>query len=133
MENNPLAKLVVNVTVFIDSYLVPVLFSLALVLFLFGVFRYFLLGGGNEEKRQQGKTFIMWGLIAMAVMVAVWGLVNILVRTFGLENSTRPCLPTFSGKCNSNGVGGGARSTIDTSPLPVEPVNPNNPGGKAIY
>jgi hypothetical protein len=110
MNNSPAAEFIVNVTKFIDMFLIPVLFSLALVLFLFGVFRYFLASGGNEEKRKEGKTFIMWGILAMAVMVAVWGLVNFVVSSLGLDNERRPCLPTFSGDCNDRGIGNPAGS-----------------------
>lgn len=37
----------------------------------------------------------MWGVIAFAVMISLWGIVNVLVRTFNFDNEARPCLPTF--------------------------------------
>ncbi|HEY4489491.1 MAG TPA: hypothetical protein VJA87_03365 [Candidatus Paceibacterota bacterium] len=88
----------------INSSLVPLIFALAFLLFLFGVFKYFFsLGSDAEESRQKGKQFILWAVIAFAVMISVWGLVNILIRTVpGLENQTRPPLPCFSGNdCDS--------------------------------
>ena len=114
-ENNPLVELLVNVITFINAILVPLVFALAFIAFLFGVFRYFFATGADAgEKRLEGRKFIMWGIVALAVMFAIWGLVNILLRSFGLENSARPCLPTFSGPCN-NGTPGTSNSTSNTN------------------
>lgn len=114
-ENNPLVELLVDVITFINVILVPLVFALALIAFLFGVFRYFFATGADAaEKRLDGRKFIMWGIVALAVMFAIWGLVNILLRTFGLENSARPCLPTFSGRCN-NGMPGGSNPRNSSS------------------
>jgi len=70
---------------------VPFLFSLATVAFIWGVIQFYL-NPENEEKRKKGKSFIVGGLIALFVMVTMWGLVNVLVVTFGGTN-TIPQLP----------------------------------------
>jgi len=100
----------------INNVLVPLVFALAFILFLFGVFKYFFANGEKaDEGRKQGRAFILWAVIAFAVMVSVWGLVNILVRTFGFEDETRPCLPTFSGDCNrGSGTGAGTSNPFDS-------------------
>ncbi|HEX8591366.1 MAG TPA: pilin [Candidatus Paceibacterota bacterium] len=118
MENNPLSRVVVDIITFINVYLVPLAFAAAFILFLFGVFKYFFaLGKDAGEKREEGKKFVMWGIVALAVMFAVWGLVNILLRTFGLENQARPCIPTFSGPCSTGVPGrtGGGNSPLNTT------------------
>ncbi|MEO6536291.1 MAG: pilin [Candidatus Paceibacterota bacterium] len=97
------------------NLLVPLVFAIAFVVFIFGVFRYFILGGANEEKRAQGRQLIMWGLIAFFVMVSVWGLVNLITNTLNLDSSSKPCLPTFTGPC-ANGSGS---ATTQTTPVPV--------------
>ena len=61
---------------------VPLLVTLAMVAFIWGVIQYYL-NPGNEEKRKKGKDFIIGGLIALFVIIAMWGLVNILTTTFG--------------------------------------------------
>ena len=39
----------------------------------------------SEEKREEGKQTIMYDIIGIFVMVSIWGLVNILNRTFNLQ------------------------------------------------
>ena len=80
----------------IDFILVPLLFALAFLVFIYGIFQYFILGGANEEKRDTGKQLMVWGFIGFFIMVSVWGIVNLLVASTGLGSDTRPDLPTFN-------------------------------------
>lgn len=80
----------------INNVLVPLLLLIAFLVFIFGVFQYFILGGSDEEKRAQGQKLILYGIIGFFVMVSVWGLVNILVGTFNL-NQAIPRIPTTPG------------------------------------
>lgn len=64
--------------------IVPLLFAVALVLFIWGVVQ-FIQGADNEEKRKTGRDFMIYGIIALFVMVSVWGLVNVLSNTFGID------------------------------------------------
>ena len=97
----------------IDSILVPLLFALAFIVFLYGIYQYFILGGANEEKRDIGKQFMVWGFIGFFVMVSVWGIVNLLTGSFGLDSQTRPQLPTF------NTAGGATSGSPTGSGLPT--------------
>jgi uncharacterized membrane protein len=55
--------------------------GLALLFFFWGV-AMFVLNSDDVEKRAQGKSHIMWGIIALFVMLFVWQIVNILANTF---------------------------------------------------
>lgn len=68
----------------LNIVVVPVIFSLAFAAFVWGVVYHFFLHGGEEEKRKEGRSFILWGLIGMAVLFSVWGFVNILLSTLGI-------------------------------------------------
>src|SRR4051812_731630 len=77
----------------INTVLVPLIFALAFIVFLWGVFQYFIAGAADEEKREGGKSLMIYGLIGFFVMVSVWGIVNLLLGTFNL-NSNPPRFPT---------------------------------------
>lgn len=70
---------------------IPLLFALGTAGFIWGIIQYYL-NPDNEEKRKKGKSFIIGGLIALFVMVSMWGMVGILTGTFGFTN-TIPQLP----------------------------------------
>jgi len=73
--------------------IVPFLFSLATVAFIWGVIQFYL-NPENEEKRKKGKSFIIGGLIALFVMLSMWGIVAVITETFDLPN----IMPQFPGQ-----------------------------------
>lgn len=75
------------------QYVIPFLFALALILFLVGIVKY-VKGGDNEEAREAGRGLMLFGIIALFVMTAVWGLVRILYTTIFPSNAFEtPTLP----------------------------------------
>ncbi len=64
----------------------PLIIAAAVVYFVWGMFQVFL--AGDEEKKEKAKTTVIYGVIAIFVMVSVWGLVNILANTFNLDNNS---------------------------------------------
>ena len=74
----------------INNVLVPVLFAVAFIVFLWGAFDVFILGSNDEEVKEKGKNLMLWGLIGFFVMVSVWGLVNILTGSITFGNATAP-------------------------------------------
>lgn len=65
---------------------VPLLISLAVVWFIWYVFRYLI--AGDEEKKEAAKKGMVWGIVGIFVMVSIWGLVAILQATFGTSGVT---------------------------------------------
>ncbi|HVY35681.1 MAG TPA: hypothetical protein VG982_00140 [Candidatus Paceibacterota bacterium] len=62
-------------------------FIVAFVIFLFGIME-FLRGAANEEKRTKGKQHMMWGIVGFLIMFGVWGIINILLGTFGIKGAS---------------------------------------------
>ncbi|MEK7208691.1 MAG: pilin [Patescibacteria group bacterium] len=74
--------------------LVALILTLALVYFLWGIVKY-LQAVGDETKRKEGISMMTYGVIALFVMVSVWGLVKVIKNTFPLDydTPTRPPIP----------------------------------------
>lgn len=74
---------------------VPLLIALGIVYFVWGVVSYVI--ASDEEAKKSGRDRIIYGIIGLAVIVSVWGLVNILVKTFVPEgNRSNITLPTIN-------------------------------------
>ena len=77
-------------TCLVSKSVIPLLFSIAILVFIWGVIRF--IREEKAEEREKGKQFMIWGIIAFTVMLGVWGLVGILGSTFGISNVV-PQLP----------------------------------------
>lgn len=78
----------ITVTVLTASInlLIIFLFLVATVVFLWGVVKY-ISAGGDEAKTEEARNMIIWGIIFLAVMVAVWGFVYVLLDfVFATQN-----------------------------------------------
>lgn len=79
--------------------LVPILIALGVVYFVWGVITYMI--GDDEEAKAKGKNRIIYGIIGLVVIVAMWGLVSIVTKSFGLSPDASvyepPCIPGTPG------------------------------------
>ncbi len=64
--------------------IIPIIIALAVVFILWGIVQSFI--KGSDEERKAGHMKILYGIIGLFVMISIWGLVNILVGTTGLNN-----------------------------------------------
>lgn len=55
----------------------------AFVVFLWGVFE-FIAHAGDEAKRSEGKSAILWGLVGLVIIFGAYGIINLALGTFNL-------------------------------------------------
>lgn len=70
--------------------LVGLFITLAIVVFFWGLIMYLW---NVDEKKQEGLSIMLWGVIAIFVMVSIWGIVRLLQQTFKVT-STAPVIPS---------------------------------------
>jgi len=73
----------------ISNIVIPLIIAIAGLYFMWGVVQY-VTAGDSEEKRDSGRSMMVYGIVALFVMISVWGLVNLLADTFGLGNALDP-------------------------------------------
>jgi hypothetical protein len=71
----------------------PIVVALALLAFFWGLAK-FIFASGDEDKREDGKRIMIWGIIALFVMVSVWGLVRFVGQAFGIDQGGTVNIPT---------------------------------------
>jgi len=62
--------------------IIILLFALAILYFVYGLVQY-LMNPENEEIRKNSKSHMIWGVIGLFVMVAVFGIMNLILNTLG--------------------------------------------------
>lgn len=72
-----------NIVKFINGTVVPFIFALAFLMFLWGVANFFIIGRDAEEAKEKGKDYMLWGIGGFVLMVSVWGIVNLIADGFG--------------------------------------------------
>jgi len=79
----------------IVSRAIPILVGLALIYFIWGLIRYVI--GGSEEERENGKKMMWWGIVALFVIVSIWGIVAYIANILGVTQTTTVTPPTVGG------------------------------------
>ena len=80
------------------------LIGVAVLVFFWGIIRY-VMAGADEEKRAAGRSLMIYGIIGLFVMVAVWGLVYFLASVLGVSvggGVNTPGIPTGAGAVGGN-------------------------------
>lgn len=77
---------------FIVNPLIGLLFALAILYFVYGVAQ-FIFNPDNEEQKTNGKNHMVWGIIGITIMMGVWTLLDMVLKTFNItyvnpENGT---------------------------------------------
>lgn len=67
----------------IIGYIIPVLISLAVVYFVWGVIQYTV--STDEEAKKKAKSGIIQGLIGLFIILSFWGIVRVIQNTFGVS------------------------------------------------
>lgn len=74
-------SIILNVKFALDL-LVPVVITLALIYFIWGIIQYVI--AQSEENKNDAKTHIIYGVIAMFVIVSIWGITNFIAVYLGI-------------------------------------------------
>ncbi len=80
-------SIIQKVNSYIINPIIILLFALALVGFLWGVFQY-ITHADDEEARTTGTRHMLWGVVGMGIMVCAFTIVHIIIATFGLNTGS---------------------------------------------
>jgi len=75
--------------------IIPVLVALGVVYFVWGVITYVI--ASDEEAKKSGRDRMIYGIIGLAVIIGLWGLVGILGNTFNIGSDQNPEKITLPG------------------------------------
>ncbi|GEM_PF-331466 len=86
------------------NILIGLFITMAIVVFFWGLIKY--LWSMDQENAHEGLKIMFWGLIAIFVMVSIWGLIKLVQSTLGVRDVTTITIP------KGPQYGGGGGTTI---------------------
>ena len=82
-----------KITTFINNTLIPLVFAIALIVFIWGMFKFFIYN--TEEEKDKGKDLAIWAVVAFVLMVSIWGIVNLIANGLGFSGDQVENMPTI--------------------------------------
>ncbi len=79
-------KFIKNVNSAILNPLIILAFTVALFVFLYGVFQ-FVRGGDSGESREEGRRHMFWGVFGLFIMISAFGIINLIANSIGVDTS----------------------------------------------
>ena len=83
--------LATNLTAVINK-IIPFIFAITVIFFFWGLFQ-FLRGSGDPKMREEGRSHMIYGILAIFVMLSIYGLIGWLQGTFNITGSETVNLP----------------------------------------
>jgi len=72
----------------------PIVVALGLLAFFWGLVKFIF---GGDEAKDEGKSLMIWGLVALFVMVSVWGLVRFIGNALSINQGETIVVPAVPG------------------------------------
>ena len=85
-----LLKTIIDV---INDVLIPFILAIAFLVFVWGIFQYFIAGGANDEAKEKGKSLMVYAIAGFVLIIIFWGVVNLLATSTGLEDQDLEDIP----------------------------------------
>ena len=71
---------------FIDSVLIPLILGIAFLMFVWGVFKFFILGGADSEKQAEGKSLMIYAVAGFVLILSFYGIIAVISNGLGFDS-----------------------------------------------
>ncbi len=92
-------KSILSVVGGVFNFAIPILITLGVIYFIWAVTRYVTIR--DEEERAKSKGHIIYGLIGLFVAVSIWGIIQLLNTTLGINAGGTTVLPCSTDEDNN--------------------------------
>jgi cation transporter-like permease len=77
-----------NILQFSNNVLIPFILGIGFLVFVWGMFRYFIAGGANDEAKESGKSLMVYATLGFVLIIVFWGIVNLVATSTGLDQDS---------------------------------------------
>lgn len=93
-DGGQFGTLLKNILAFSNNILIPFILGIGFLVFVWGMFKFFILGGANDEEKEKGKSLMVWATLGFVLVIIFWGVVNLVAQSTGLENRDLDRVPS---------------------------------------
>jgi len=84
-----MVELLNRINALILNPLIGLVFAISFVVFVWGIIEY-ISSETADTKREQGNKKIIYGLVGMFIMFSAFGIIRLILQTFGIPNPGYP-------------------------------------------
>ena len=84
-DNNAFGTLLSELVDLSNKILIPFILAIGFLVFVWGMFRYFIAGGANEEARESGRSLMIYATLGFVLIIVFWGVINLITESTGLD------------------------------------------------
>lgn len=96
-DGGAFGNLLKNILVFTNDILIPFIIGIGFLVFVWGMFQYFIAGGANDEAKEKGKSLMIYATLGFVLIIVFWGVINLLTSSTGIDEAASfimPVVPT---------------------------------------
>lgn len=94
-QSGTVQTMLAGINTLINSFIIPLLLSVAVLAFIYNTFQYFIVKSVEEEGRKKAKQYMLYSLAAFVIIVALWGIVNFIIQGLGFVDRSGAVCPDY--------------------------------------
>jgi hypothetical protein len=87
-NGGPFQTLLTNILTFTQTVLIPFILGIGFLVFVWGMFKFFIVGGANDDAKEQGKSLMVYATLGFLLIIVFWGVINLLANSTGLQGKS---------------------------------------------
>jgi hypothetical protein len=93
-STSPFRNIFENILTFTNDVLIPFVIGIGFLMFVWGMFKFFIVGGANDDAKESGKSLMIYATLGFLLIIVFYGVVNLLAGTTGLGNENLDDVPS---------------------------------------
>ena len=77
-----------NLLIFANNVVIPFIIGIGFLVFVWGMFQYFIAGGANDEAKEKGKSLMIYATLGFVLIIVFWGVINLLTQSTGIAGES---------------------------------------------
>jgi len=69
-----------------NDIFIPFILGIGFLVFVWGMFKFFIVGGANDEEKDKGKSLMVYATLGFVLIIIFWGVVNLIANSTGLTS-----------------------------------------------